>query len=93
MGRITIFVPQGDLLFQTTLGQARRDSVLVYLDHNGVNASRFFADWLMSGDGAGNDTQLESTPSDHEPPKLTVTSTPDKGKRSQPGNGSPSRRS
>ena len=86
LGRITIFVPEGEPMFQDAMGKARRDAVLQFLNVNGIDPSRFFADVRMfGGDGPGNDAQLEYTPPDKEPPKLNVTSTPEKGKKVRAG--------
>lgn len=82
LGRITIFMPEGDPMFQQGTGRARRDVVLHFLDLNGIDASRFFADVLVfGGENTGNDAQLQYTPPDRELPKLNVTSTPEKGKK------------
>lgn len=82
LGRITMFVPEGNDLFNTAVGRARRDAVLQFLNANGIDPSRFFADVLIfGGENTGNDAQLEYTPRDQEPPKLNVTSTPEKGKK------------
>lgn len=82
LGRITIFMPEGDPVFQEAMGNARRDKVLRFLNANGIEPSRLFVDAIIfGGDGPGNDAQLEFTPSDREPPKLTVTSMPEKGKK------------
>ena len=82
LGRITMFVPEGEDLIWLATGGARRDAVLQLLNVNGIDPSRFFADVLPFGrDDTGNDAQLEYSPSDNDPPKLTVTSMPEKGKK------------
>ena len=82
LGRITMFVPEGDPMFQEALGKARRDEMLRFLNGQGIDVSRFFADFLPFGrDDTGNDAQLEYSPSDNDPPRLTVTSMPEEGKK------------
>lgn len=86
LGRITIFVPAGDAMFQNAMGNARRAVVLQFLDLNGIDPSRFFADVVVwGGDGPGNDAQLETYPRDGEPPRLRVTSMPEKGTKVRTG--------
>ena len=77
-----MFVPEGDPMFQEALGKARRDAVLQLLNVNGIDPSRFFADVLLFGrDDTGNDAQLKYSPNDNDPPRLTVTSMPEEGKK------------
>jgi hypothetical protein len=85
LGRITIITPEGDPLFQEALGKARRDVVLQFLDLNGIDASRFFADSIVFGvEGPGNDAQLEYLRDDIAP-KLDTNSTPPKGTKVKEG--------
>lgn len=82
LGRITVLMPKGHVEFQMAMGNARRDVVLQLLNVNGIDPSRFFADVrIIGGENTGNDAQLEYTPPDKEPPRLNVTSTPEKGKK------------
>jgi hypothetical protein len=86
LGRITIFVAKGDPMFQEALGAARRDAVLQVLNRQGINVSRFFADFKVFGGEGGNDAQLDyEAGRDQTPPKLDVTWTPAKGSKVKPG--------
>ena len=81
LGRIIIFTAEGDPLFQEALGAARRDAVLGLLNGQGIDPSRFFVELKVFGTEASRlDTNFRHF-RDIEPPKLTVTSMPEKGKK------------
>ena len=83
LGRITIFVP--NVGNPEALGLARRLVVLQYFDLNGIDSRRFFVDVEVLGREEGNDTLLQAFPRDGEPPRLNVTSTPEKGTKVRAG--------
>ena len=84
LGRFTIFVPEGDPMFQNSLGTSRRDVVLDALARQGIDPSRFFADVKMLG--PRNDVQLDyDVERDQTAPKLNVTWTPPKGTKVKAG--------
>lgn len=87
LGQFTVFVAEGDPMFQESLGTARRDVVLDALARQGIDPSRFFADWKMfGGSGPGNDAQLDyDAGRDQTAPKLEVTWTPPKGTKVKAG--------
>lgn len=76
LGALVILTPEGDPLFQPAIAGARREAVLDMLQRNGVDATRFFVDSLVSGkkNDATLDLQL-----DRAKPKLTTRSVPPKG--------------
>lgn len=85
VGRLTVFAGEGDNLFQEALAKARRDKVLLYLDGQGIDASRFFANTKVFGaEENSTDVQLEYGLPDRIPPQINVTSTPEKGKKVTP---------
>ena len=86
LGRFTIFVAEGDPMFQEALGKTRRDAVLAALARQGIDASRFFVDFKVFGGEGGNDAQLDyDAGRDQTAPKLDVTWTPPTGTKVKAG--------
>ena len=84
LGRLTINTPAGEELFQLALGQARRDVVLAFLDRQGINASRFFADVKVGG--TQSNVRLDyNVARDDIAPTLDVQWTPPKGTKVRVG--------
>jgi len=84
LGRLTINTPAGEELFQLALGQARRDVVLAFLDRQGINASRFFADVKVGG--TQSSVRLDyNVARDDIAPTLDVQWTPPKGTKVRVG--------
>ncbi len=80
LGRLTFYSSERDPMFQKAAAAARRDAVLSYLNGQGIDASRFFADAAFVQDGKRNDVELDlNAGRDDIPPTLDVTWTPPKG--------------
>ncbi len=80
LGRLTFYSSERDPLFQEATAAARRDAVLQYLNGQGIDASRFFADAAFVKDGKRNDVELDlNAGRDQTAPTLDVTWTPPKG--------------
>ena len=81
LGEFTIFTTaEGDPIWQKAIAAERRDVVLLALDRQGIDVSRFFVDSKVFGGKSRNDAQLDyDAGRDQTPPKLDVTWTPPKG--------------
>jgi len=86
LGRLTIFTPTGDELFQNALAQERQNKVLAFLNGQGIDvAGRLFVNSIVfGGGGPGNDSHFEAPPRDEQPPTLRTTSNPRKGSKVKP---------
>lgn len=85
MGRFTIYVPDGDELFQPALAAGRRDAVLQLLNSQGMDASRFVADTKFGGTQSNVVLQYFEPWRDTLPPKLQTSSQPPKGTKVKAG--------
>ena len=84
VGRLTINVPAGDRPFQDSLGSARRDVVLAFLNSQGIDPSRFFADVAVGG--TQNNVRLDlNVARDDVAPTVDVTWSPPKGTKVKVG--------
>jgi hypothetical protein len=83
LGRFRINMRDGDPLFQRSIGEARRDAVLAFLNGQGITPSRFFAE--VSVGGTQNNVQLDLAPRDTMAPSLDVQWTPPKGSKVKAG--------